>query len=875
MVIFLRCCIASLPAAFCSLKFVLCALPLVLGALPAGLLAQDKPLPGYYLPATTYNTAIPTPAQYLGYEVGEWHVSHDQLVGYMRELDRTSDRISLREYGRTHEHRPLLCLYITAPENQNRLEEIRLARRQLADPASGAKIDPAAFPAVAYMGYSIHGNEASGSNAALLVAYYLAAAQSAEVEQLLKNTVILFDPSFNPDGLQRFSAWVNSRRGAVQMSDPAHDEFNEPWPGGRTNHYWFDLNRDWLVMQQPESVGRVALFQDWLPNTLTDHHEMGSNSTFFFQPGVPSRVNPLTPARNQELTAKIAGYHARFLSEKKVLFYSGENFDDFYYGKGSTYPDANGCIGILFEQASSRGSAQDTENGLLTFPYTIRNQVLTSLSTLKAVADMRVELNTYLHNFYLSALDVAQKDSNLAYVFGDTLNNRSTTEFLRLLLRHRIQVHPLTEDVTLNGRRFIKNGAWAIPLQQPAYRLIQGMFQRETRFQDSIFYDISAWTLPDAYGQPWAVADRRSFQPRWLGPALTALPDTTPAQVPVPDSATYAFAVESEAYDLPKLLTALHRAGLRVKLATEAFTAAGIRFSAGSLIIPAEKQPLDTRSIAQVIQKSGAIDIHVHVLDNGLTPAGPDLGSSNFATLRAPKVALLTGRGSNAADAGEVWHLLDTRYGLAPLLIDAARFGSLDLDKYNVLILPDGNYGAVSAEKLREFVNGGGTIVATGASLRWLKNNGLVGLEFRNPPSVPGRERRPYGSLTEDRGAQSLPGAIFDVELDRTNPLCFGYTRDHIPMFQGDTLFVETAQNPYATPAVFSNAPLLAGYVHERQLKLVAGAAAVVVGGVGNGRIICFSGNPNFRAFWYGTNRLFANAIFFGNLINGQAVERK
>lgn len=851
----------------CFFLFVLCFSAVLLPA-------QEKPVLTYYLPDNLYNATVPTPAQYLGAEVGEWHVSHDQLAGYMREIARDNPRVHIQEYGRSHENRPLLCLTITAPENHARLEDIRRQRRQMIDPGADRKPDPAILPAVAYMGYSIHGNEASGSHAAMLVAYYLAAAQTPEVEQLLKNTVILLDPSFNPDGLQRFSAWVNSRRSRSLMPDPAHDEFNEPWPGGRTNHYWFDLNRDWLVMQQPESPGRVAIFQDWLPNTLTDHHEMGSNATFFFQPGVPSRVNPLTPARNQELTAKIGRYHAQFLSEKKVLFYAEENYDDFYYGKGSTYPDANGCIGILFEQASSRGSAQETENGLLTFPYTIRNHVLTSLSTLKAVGDMRAELNTYLRDFFQLSLEEARKNDTRAYIFGDTLDDRPEHEFLQLLLRHRVRVHQLTEDVQLNGQSFRKSRAWVIPLEQPAYRLIEAMFQRDTTFQDSIFYDISAWTLPDAFGLPWTAADRRVFQPRWLGTALAELSPLSQVQRLAPGPDTYAFAIESQSYDLPRLLAGLHRAGLRVKVATKPFAANGRAFEAGSLLIPVEKQPLDAAGIAGVIQKSGA-GVRTHLLTNGLTPEGPDLGSSNFAVLRAPKVALVTGRGVSPADAGEIWHLLDTRYHFPPLLLDAARLNNTDLDKYNVLILPDGNFSAVSIEKLRGFVSGGGTLIATGASLRWLKTSGLMNIEFRNPPQPTLRERRPYGNLGEDRAALNLPGAVFEIELDRSNPLCYGYTRSRIPFFQGDTIFVETAQNPYATPAVFAPKPLRAGYVHERHKPLIPGSAAVIVGGIGNGRVVCFSGNPNFRGFWQGTNRLFANAVFFGNLISGQAVERK
>jgi len=847
-------------------------------ALPIAYAQQAAPIGqplGYYLPDVQYDPGIPSPAQFLGYEVGAWHVSHDQLVGYLRELDRVSARIALHEYGRSHEHRPMLCLTVTAPENHARIDDIRQQRRRLADPAGSAGLDPASFPAVAYMGYSIHGNEASGSNAALLVAYYLAAAKTPEVERFLKNTVVLLDPCFNPDGLQRFSAWVNSRRGQSLMPDPAHDEFNEPWPGGRTNHYWFDLNRDWLVTQQPESVGRVEIFQEWLPNVLTDHHEMGTNATFFFQPGVPSRVHPITPARNQELTARIGEYHARLLSDNKVLFFSGENYDDFYYGKGSTYPDGNGCIGILFEQGSSRGSAQESDNGLLTFPYSVRNQVLTSLSTMQALTDMRGDLNAYLRDFFKTALDEARQDENRAYVFGDSLFERPVREFLEILLRHRIRVHPLAEDVRLGEQFFPKNSAWVVPADQPNYRLVKSIFERRTTFPDSIFYDISAWTLPDAFGLNWSAVGRQIFQPRWLGTALTALPAWPQSPVPAPRPDTYAFAVEAEGYDLPRLLAALHRADVRVQVATKPFRAEGRDYAAGSLIVPVERQTLDAAAIHACMQQSGAQDVRVRLLTNGLTPDGPDLGSNSFVTLRAPKVVIVTGRGAGTAETGEAWHLLDTRYGLAPLMLDAERFANLDLSKYNTVVLANGNFSRLSADKLRQFVTTGGTVVASGAALRWLSGANLVSLEFRNAAATPSGGRRPYGSMEEDRRALSLPGAIFEAELDRTHPLCYGYTRPRLPVFQGDTVFVEVANNPYATPLVFGANPLLAGYLHAQHRKLAPGAAAAVVSGVGSGRVICFSGAPNFRGFWYGTNRLFANAVFFGNVVGSGAVERR
>lgn len=846
------------------MKILLLAICLLL---QGDLFSQEKPTLNYYLPAANYNPAIPTPAAWLGYEVGEWHATHDQLLSYMKALDAASDRISLQEYGRSHENRPLVCLTITDPTNRSRLDEIKASRARLANPVESGKMDLKNLPAVNYMGYSIHGNETSGSNAAILVAYYLAAAQTPEVEKLLHNTVILFDPCFNPDGMQRFSTWINSHKSQNPSPDPAGDEYNEPWPRGRTNHYGFDLNRDWLVAQQPETIGRVGLFQEWHPNVLTDHHEMGSGSTFFFQPGVPSRVNPITPARNQELTAKIATYHARLLSEKKILFFTGENYDDFYYGKGSTYPDAQGSIGILFEQGSSRGTAQETDNGLLSFPYTIRNQVYASLSTLQAVGEMRVELNEYLRDFYRSALEEARKSEVKGYVFAD--EDLPAREFLSLLGKQGVQVQNLQENINLNGQSFQKGAAFFVGGEQPQYRLIRGIFERTITFNDSIFYDISAWTLPDAFGLRWSALSGKI-------PAVStglSLVSRNPPSV-IGSSPDYAYVIPAAGYEIPEVLVKLQRSGLRIRVAMEPFEAEKQHFEAGSILIAADRQPMSAVDFVSRMNEIAQTGIPLAVIRNGFTPEGPDLGSSAFPTLRTPQVLLLTGEGVNVADAGEIWHLLDTRYHMPVTLVESSRLGALNLAKYNVIILADGSFGSLSPEKMKQFVQDGGTIIGTGSALKWLKNNGLAALEFRNQiPDAPGR--RPYGNLTEDRGARVLPGAIFEADLDLTHPLCFGYTRNRLPLFFSDTLFVEPAKNAYATPVTLTKAPLLAGYIHSKQKPLTPGAAGAIVCGFGRGKIICFPGNLNFRGFWYGTNRLFANAIFFGNLISTEGVEKK
>ncbi|MGY8909856.1 MAG: M14 family zinc carboxypeptidase, partial [Flavobacteriales bacterium] len=420
-------------------------------------LSAQKTDLSYYLPTNTnYNENIPTPASVIGHEVGEWHITHDKLVEYMKALAASSDRISIENRGKTYEGRPLLLLTITSPENHKNLDNIR---EKHIEATNNNSVDVSKNPIVVYQGFSIHGNEPSGSNAALAVAYYLAAADN--IDDLLNNTVILFDPSLNPDGLQRFAYWANTNRSKNVNPDPNDREYSEIWPRGRTNHYQFDMNRDWLPVQLPESTARIASFHKWLPNILTDHHEMGSNSSFFFQPGIPSRTNPSTPQMNQDLTKEIATYHAKALDKIGSMYYSEESFDDFYYGKGSTFPDINGSIGILFEQASSRGHAQETENGILTFPFTIRNQFTAALSTLEAANNMRVKILQFQQDFYEESRNTG---SNKAIVFGDEKDAAKSFHLAEVMKKQHIKIHEVKEDFTENGKTFKKGYSYIVPM---------------------------------------------------------------------------------------------------------------------------------------------------------------------------------------------------------------------------------------------------------------------------------------------------------------------------------------------------------------------------------------------------------------------------
>ena len=456
-------------------------------------------------------------------------------------------------------------LTITSPKNHKNIETIQKNHLKLTDAYTNNILDVASMPLVVYQGFSIHGNEPSGSNASMLLAYYLAAAEGSEIDELLNNTVILLDPSYNPDGLQRFASWVNTNKSAHINPDPNDREYHEVWPRGRTNHYWFDLNRDWLPAQLPESRARIKTYNTWMPNILTDHHEMSSNSTFFFQPGIQSRVHPLTPKTNQELTKEIGNYHANALNNIGSLYFTEERFDDYYYGKGSTFPDINGAVGILFEQASSRGHAQNTDNGLLTFPFTIKNQFTTARSTLEAAQQMRVKLLSYQKEFYSNEKNNQNKNSLKAYVFGNEKDKAKPFHLAEILKRHDIKVNQLKADVRINGKNFKKETSYIVPVNQRKSTIIQAIFETRTTFTDSLFYDISAWTYPLAFNVDYEALKTTEH----LGEPITNLELDAGT---IASKSNYAYLMEWHAYYSPKALNKLLQKGLRVKVGLKPFS---------------------------------------------------------------------------------------------------------------------------------------------------------------------------------------------------------------------------------------------------------------------------------------------------------------
>ena len=816
----------------------------------------------YYLGDTSnYNQSIPTPESIIGHQVGELHVSHDKLSHYVQEVSKNSDRVKLVNRGKTYENRVSWLMIITSESNQSRLEEIRQNHLELSN-SKNRDIDVSNMPIVVYKGYTVHGDEPSGTNASLLLMYHLLASDSEETKDLLENTIILLDPSMNPDGHQRFSQWANNNKNQSLNPDPNDREYNQYWPRARTNHYWFDLNRDYLPNQLIESNLKIQTYTEWLPNIMTDFHEMGTNSTYFFQPGVPQRKNPLISDLNQDLTKEIATYHEEALNEIGSLYYSEESFDDFYFGKGSTYPDANGGIGILFEQGSSRGHIQESVNGIITFPFTIKNQLATSFSTLKAAKNMRVKLLNYMKNFFDDQIDLNSKRTK-NIVFGKLKDKSTVFHLADILKSHKIKFNNISKDVVINGKKYLKDNSYIVPMNQSKRTLIEAMFNTQTKFKDSLFYDVSSWTFPLAFNVNYDYTDGMSQS------NISSLMDDEVDNLIKPsgnvdNKSDYAYIFEPHEYYTQAAIYKILDEGLRVKTATRKFSIKGKEYDYGTYMIPVQSQKLNSDEIYELLNKvSKEYNVNFESHLTGITD-GIDFGSNNFIIVKQPRIGLIVGDGVRSYDAGEIWHLLDVRYDIPISKLDIGNLGYIDLNKYSHIILPDYNGSRINSDKIKEYVNNGGNLIAYRNSIRWVSNN-IDEIELLSNDLVANDiafdERQAF------YGAQQTGGAIFESNIDKSHPINYGIESSSLPLFRNSNVYMTKDEQSFNNPILYSSNPLISGYVSEENLSLIKKSSPFKLIRKGRGKILLMTDNTNFRAFWFGTNRILLNMLFHSNIM--------
>ena len=833
-----------------------------------------------YLPKqASFDSLIPLPKKTLGFEIGQRHLRHDQLKEYFNTLAQSSKRMKITTIGQTAQLREQFIVTISSEENLADLDNILVNRNvhQKKSP-SNKKNQTENQPLVLWLGYSVHGDEISGANAAMVVAYYLAASTEQTIETMLDNTIIVLEPSMNPDGMDRFVNWVSTYRGSANNADPKHIEHHQGWVSGRTNHFWFDLNRDWLLLSQQESRHRLKYFHQYQPNVVGDYHEMGANSSYFFQPGIISRTHPLTPKQNITLTKVLAKYHATALDKAQRLYYSEEQYDDFFYGKGSTYPDINGSVGILFEQASSRGMQQNTINGLLTFEFGIQNHVLTSLSTIEGAWQNREELKKYRKNFYLEALKQAKKEAFDGYLINESKDNYRLHALLNKLAQHQIKVYSLDKNFSYEGKKYIAENSYYVPLAQNQYRLIQALFNQETNFADNTFYDVSGWTMPLAMN-----IDFKQLDSTW-GLELADKPwsseDITHVSKINTKTTDYAYAFEWHHYLAPKLLNQLLSKHIKAKVAASSFTSQVQNtkrlFASGTIIIPAAIQS-EPNWRAELAELAMTANIELFAIKSGLTSQGIDFGSSSFMRLKLPKVLLLGGEGISQYEAGEIRFYLDETLQIPLSIIEHSRLNNVDLSNYSHLILVDGDYTSISDEntsKLKVWITQGGVVFGQKRGAKWLAEQQILSVDFVSKKQIAqlfDSEKLSYKDKVKLSARKRIAGAIFATKLDTSHPLAFGYKDTTLPLFRNSTLIMETEQQSFITVAKYTATPLLSGYTDKNLVNRLAHNAAIAAHNYGKGRVIASSDVLAFRGYWLGSSKLLANSLFFAKTFSTQA----
>lgn len=831
--------------------------------------AQD-----YYLEEfKPFNESIPSPEEFLGYPVGEYHTRHDLVVAYMYTLAELSDRAAVYVYGKTHENRKLLLLQISEAGHISNLEELKRKHLEVVDPSIKVQ-NFKNLPLFINLAYGVHGNEPSSTEAAMLMAYTLVASENEEIKKFRKESVVFLDPTINPDGRDRHSNWANRYKGAPLIADKYDIEHNEAWPGGRTNHYLFDLNRDLLLGVNPESQGRLKWYHDWYPNVVTDFHEMGTNSTYFFEPKNKSgSMNPITPSENRDVLNKVfSDQFAADLDKIGSFYFTDEIYDSTYPGYGSTYMDLQGSLALLFEQASSRGHLQETTTGEISFPFTIRNQYVSSIATVRAAVDNKELLYDYQNRFFTDALKKAGNSKVKAYVFGDPYDKGRVKAFIDVLLQHRIEAYPLKKEIKVSGTNFKPGESYVVPVKQKQYYMVQSLFETFEKYRDSVFYDASAWSLVNFYNMKYKPLDKIPS----MGERVTS--ESNRIRLTEVVKSDYAYLIPYEEYYAPAVLYGLQKRGLVVKVSSKPFsmstTEGDVDFNRGTLMVPVEDQfGLPSDSVFQWVKKTcSQFKIKAHSVETGMMKKGNGLGSESFKTLRKPTAMMVVGGTVRSYEAGEVWHLFENRMNIPLVKVPEERFYLTDIYRYNVIIMVSGNYRMMNKKeqnRLKQWIADGNTLITVGKASSWVVQQKIAveKLIVKKKDSLAISERKEYADAKGSIEKQNLGGAIFGIDLDITHPVAYGYMDKQIPVYKNNRVWIAPAKNAFSTVGKYLAEPHIDGYISSENLEKMKHSASIIVSKRGKGRIILFADNPNFRGAWYGTNKLFMNAVHFGSLV--------
>ncbi len=807
---------------------------------------------------------IPSPDEFLGYALGSKFTPHQNVAAYFKKVAEGNKNLKLITYGKTYEGRELLMAVISDQENMNNLEQIRLYNLSLAN-AEKSVVKANNQPAILWLSYNVHGNEANSTETAMKVLYTLATTKDTKIKTWLKTTVVIIDPCLNPDGRDRYVTNFNSVSGINPNPDPSAREHSEPWPGSRTNHYYFDLNRDWAWQTQIETKQRVAVYHQWMPQVHVDFHEQGYNEPYYFAPAAEPVHQDVT-AWQRDFQVVVGKNNAKYFDENGWQYFTKERFDLLYPAYGDTYPLYNGAIGMTYEQGGIRaGLAIITADGdTLTLKDRIDHHFTTSMATLETVGTNAEKLVGEFKKYFEQA-GTNIKGKYKTYIVK--AQNIAKLKKMAELLKNNHITFAFGAERSLSGYNYetqkqepfkIERNDLIVNLQQPNAVLANVLFEPQTIVADSNTYDITAWALPYAYGlNAYAVKESITGSFNFIAETAVNLPNL---------AKPYAWVINWNALADAKILITLQKLNLKVRIAEEAFTAGGKDFTAGSLLIYRTENERVIKDLAKTLTTmASSLNKVFYPIASGYVEKGKDFGSSVYRLLSTPKVAVIAGQEVSSQSLGQVWHFFEQELNYPITIISQQNMANLDINKINILILPDGSYSDKASEQLAPWLSAGGKVILMEDAIGAMIGKKPFDIKKKEYPKEEEKinNNRKYAEKDKVDLQNAIPGAIYKVNIDQSHPLTLGLGSYYYTLKTDDKIYEPLKEG--WNIGNLKTGSYLAGIAGDKVKKKLENGMLFGVQQAGKGTIVYLTTDVLFRSFWENGKQLFANAIFLVN----------
>jgi hypothetical protein len=811
---------------------------------------------------TLFAQTIKAPSEFLGYEIGSRFTRHHRVVDYFKYVSSALSNVKLEKYGKTNENRPLYVSYISSQENITNLENIRKENLSQTGIIAG---NSANKKAIVWLSYNVHGNEASSTEAAMLTLYELV----TNKKEWLKNTVVILDPCINPDGRDRYVNWFNQVKSTPFNVDQNAREHSEPWPGGRPNHYLFDLNRDWAWVTQVESQQRIAIYNKWMPHVHVDFHEQGINSPYYFAPAAEP-FHEIISDWQRTFQTQIGKNHAKYFDKEGWLYFTKESFDLLYPSYGDTYPTYMGAIGMTYEQAGHGRAGlgiQTNEGEILTLKDRAIHHMTTGLSTVEISSKNAEKLNTEFKKFF--------DNSNLnykSYVLKNE-NDDKMNRLKKLLNMHEIRyenaeigsVKGYNYSTQEDGKFNVNNSDLVIHTNQPKGKMVKVLFEPNAKLADSLTYDITAWSLPYAHGLN-AIASKTSIP--------SSKSDSAGTFTNTVDASAYAYVSKWNSIDDATFLGALLQNNIVPRFTEKEFTANGNSFNKGTLII-LRNDNRNSDFDAKLVAIANKHQRNLTPISTGFSQAGVDFGSYSVKPINKQKIAVLSGKATSSLSFGEVWHFFETQLQYPITTINSRDFGATDLNSYDVIILPNGNYKSLlnttTLDKVKKWTRSGGTLIAIGNALNSFANKEGFYLKTKKTDVNSDKKEEsqkdnltPFGDRERENVANLITGSIFKSTIDNSHPLAFGYGATYFSLKLSGTAY-HYLNEGYNVAYFDKDTKNVSGYAGSKAIREVPESLLFGEKPMGSGSVVYMVDNTLFRAFWENGKLFIANAVFLLN----------